>query len=133
MGKLSLIVLNVDGGIDGIFRALRADVHQDVLVISHRCRVIHLVETHNVRDDLLIYVGLPVALDQVHQDADCAPSLVTENLTCRDVICRHDISWLVLLHFTKCGTCLLELSVKDVHESRIEAHKHSDCRSRLIN
>ena len=69
-------------------------------MITHRGRVVYLVEAHQIRNDLLIDVGFPITLDKFHQDVNGAPSLIAEDLASCNVIGCHNIGWLVLLHFS---------------------------------
>ena len=91
-------------------------------MICHRSRIVDLIEAHQVADDLLVQVCFPVTLDKVHEDVNGPSGLVAENLARSDVIGRHEVSRLVLLHFTQLGAGLLELPVENVDESFIEAH-----------
>lgn len=122
-------VLDVDSGINCILGVLRTYVNERVLVVADGGGVLNLVETHHVRDDLLVDVGLAIALDQVGQYRDCASGLVAEDLACRNVIGRDNVGGFVLLGFAKLGNCVLELAIKDVQKGRVEAHQRSNrCR-----
>ena len=102
-------------------------------MITHCGRVVYLVEAHQIRNYLLIDVRFPITLNKLHQDVNSAPCLIAENLASRDVVSRHNIGWLVLLHFSKLGTSFLKVSIENVHERSIEANKHFDHRRFFVN
>ena len=61
--ELPLHVLNVNGRVDRVFRALRTDVNESVFMVCNGCWVEHLIEAHHVRDHLFVNVSLSVVLD----------------------------------------------------------------------
>ena len=133
MRELPLHVLNVDGCIDRVFRALRADVNKSVFMVCNGGRVEHFIKAHHVRDHLFVYVCLTIVLDELSENIDCTAGLIAEDLARGDVIGCNDVGRFVLLCFSQFGAGLLELTVEDVHESSVEAHEHSDVLRCLIH
>ena len=89
-------------------------------------RVVHFVEWHHVLNYLLIDVSLAVTPDQVHENVNGPACLIAKDLACRDVVCRHDVGWLVLLHVSEFAASLLKFAFEYVYEGRIKARKDTD-------
>jgi hypothetical protein len=102
-------------------------------VITHSGRVVHLVETHQIRDDLLINVRLSIAFNQLHENVNGPSRLVTENLTRCNIVGCNNVCRLVLLNFSKLGASILKVSIKNVHKGSIETDKHFDHRCFFID